>query len=215
MIEIIKRLFCGNEKDNFEIDCLRYEEEKVKRIKMETNKKSEKILDDFIKNDGKYAWEGKPWGHLVKEFIIDDVSYYLVKKEEGAYESIYIINYDTASLYKHGTGTASHLPFVEWSIEEENDAFKVDRTLKINEIHTFEFQNRGLGTVLIQSVIKVAEDRECVRIVGELSSRDIVENDDVTIDKNKQAHRQHFYEKNGFIVKEDDKGNGLVSREII
>ena len=91
----------------------------------------------------------------------------------------------------------------------------MDRTLKINEIHTFEFQNRGLGTVLIQSVIKVAEDRECVRIVGELSSRDIVENDDVTIDKNKQAHRQHFYEKNGFIVKEDDKGNGLVSRDII
>lgn len=90
MIEIIKRLFCGNKKDDSEIDCLRYEEEKVKRKKMEINKKSEKILYDFINTDGKYAWKGKPWGHLVKELIIDDVSYYLIKKEEGAYESIYI-----------------------------------------------------------------------------------------------------------------------------
>lgn len=70
---------------------MKKKKQKVKRKKMEINKKSEKILYDFINTDGKYAWKGKPWGHLVKEFIIDDVSYYLIKKEEGAYESIYII----------------------------------------------------------------------------------------------------------------------------
>lgn len=39
MIEIIKRLFCGNKKDDSEIDFLRYEEEKVKSKKKKDGNK--------------------------------------------------------------------------------------------------------------------------------------------------------------------------------
>ena len=205
MFEFIKNLFANRTsvaQVNVDYDQIRKENEK--KMKDEINERSMEVLKDFTYPDGKYAFCGKPWGAADSIHEIDGVNYYFVKTEEGQFKGIYAINSDITRHYRPGSmGTAANIPFIEWRIIENEGK----KNLVVNELHTYDFQNIGLGTLLIQRAIKEAKENHCNAITGMLSFVDVRKNDD-SIDGEKKAHRHHFYEKNGFIVNENDNGIG-------
>lgn len=77
--------------------------------------------------------------------------------------------------------------------------------VEIIELHSNTYENKGYGTMLIESLKKLASESDCKKIYGKLSWVDAKTDE-------KRDKRNGFYEKRGFKVEFDDdmKKNGRI-----
>ena len=161
------------------------------------------LLTDLTERTGRFhSIDNKPFGSLRCIGTSNDgESYYIIYREEPGFQSFYAFNDEIATGWTwHGVAMVAKVPFCEWQIK--------NKTMLINEFHTFKYANRGVGSVLMRELLIYAKEIECSFVAGILS--DI----DVKGDANRRSRRRHFYEKFGFEVIEDEYGKGRISLEL-
>lgn len=160
------------------------------------------LLNDLTEVTGRYRGLDGPFGKLRNTVISKDgTEYYIIFHKEFEYQSFYAINEAIALRWNwFSSAMASGMPFCEWKMN--------NGVIWLNEFHSFEYENQGIGTLLMKEFLDYAVENDCIEIRGKLSRVDV--KGDVV----KQNKRRHFYEKFGFDVEEDEQGNGFISMKL-
>lgn len=229
------------------------EREQHKKKELETDNETSKIQVQEFVNRLNFHRETF-FAQITKKFEIDGRDYYIIRDVQGDWVDIYIVN--SVIIFSgciFNAGMAAGFPFVEYKIEKEfysvydnenimteirnirdDKAIKeyldkvAPKKIMLNEIHTFNFQNKGLGKMLIEEVKSDAKKLGCSCIYGSLSYVDVkadldtcydysviqTSEQNIYIDNIKKIHRYNFYKNNNFEIVEDEYGNGYFRYDL-
>jgi len=133
----------------------------------------------------------------------NNISFIICNK--ASFDKIYNNRFDNVTLYAISASVQPFVVFDSGVIKEEcpipSATFKRylrDNCIQLEEIRSHDFQKQYYGTALINCVKVIMRQLGLKSITGELGFSDASPN------------RAHWYEKNGFVVKEDGIGNGTA-----
>lgn len=175
-----------------------------------------KMINNFIHNEISYKLNGIKKEKFEGGIKLNDSNnflYFIYHDDSGGMiknYSIYVFNKTilSSNCGLSLRGLQNNIPFADWSIIE--NYLNGDKNLTLNEIHSFEWKDKNIGSYMMEYVIYFAKKNNCKFIKGYLTSIDVkdYEFDGCTINKNKMDRRNHFYKKFGFEVDCNENGNG-------